>query len=858
MKQRSRAHLTLASEGAGQTSSTREVVAIDALSKEQESTARKLITRAHTPGVFVGALVGDETWDIRPLLLLNGKLSLLRFTNPGSALDRNKMNFIRSLYAQSSAQPEISRSASAIGEVDGQLWTLRKFHQNTLANIDNSINIIGSLHPVHQAQRLIEVVSALQGGGIIHGHISLSNIGTDENQPMLLDFGFGALARTGNNLAPEIKAGLPPSLASDIYGLGQVLHVLMKGDGNPEIQNLIERMTTEEPTSRPQISEVRRAFMIKSTVSSGSTSATGTMRGGKLLGNVDSLRQNIAQPIPVPVPKIIHQGPALNLPPRVETPKPIQPMAPARVRHHTTLMPKADLTLPIKVDILTPREKIRRKTSDRIRVEDDVQVAKEASAKLTTKEPSPPQKRESSFFGPRAFLLVTMFTALCSLAVGLAVYLTQQRSADPLSGDYYAFWISEQPSLQDKVVEAAVTKDSEEAQNAIFRALAEGKNPSRVRKELLRIGFNQPWSKEFTSNDKKILLALSVEGLNPTILTSLPPITSAHPGVILALASQLDTSNASLGSQPLAIYEGLPSPYREAFAALSALGVKTIGEPVARGLARIVGGDFSKESFRLFVGDNGAGKSIVLNVLASKLGPEYSVKLLSGVDMIGRGAIPELDWFTESDAVDWTTIPAATKIAIASGSTDFSKLTIEHKLDLLSSSLTKTRNAAALVVTDELGPNSKAVIKVIMSEDNGLTRAQMVTLLSALFYTGEGSKRFVLEWFNSQPDPQTVLNLLMARNSKELSDFFNLQAARYLADKDWQADFSTLKQMSVHHEPVARALAYSKMDPNKREQLLFLRRMSNIEPSDTVRKGIMEKIKPFESKTTLSYKPVEE
>lgn len=857
MKQiRSRAHLTLASDGIGQASPNREVIAVDALSREQESAARKLISRAHTPGVFVGALVGDEAWDIRPLLLLNGKLSLLRFTNPGSALDRNKMNFIRSIYAQSSAQPEISRSASAVGEVDGQLWTLRRFHQNTLVNIETA-NVTNSLHPVHQAQRLIEVVSAIQASGIIHGHISLSNIGTDENQPMLLDFGFGILARKTENLAPEINAGLPPSLASDIFGLGQVLQALMKGETSSEIQKLLERMSSDEPTARPQISEVRKAFMIKTSTSTGGNQSADMMRGGKLLGSADVLRKQIIQK--QPTPRIVHQGPALTTPIQTEViATAIRPTAPARIRNHTTLLPIPNLNLPIKVDILTPREKIRRKTSDRIRVEEDISTNKAGDKEQPREPASPSRVGQSSLFGPRGFLLITIFTALCSLAVGLAIYLSDKRTADPMSGDYYAFWISGQPSLQDKVVEAAVVKDSVDAQNAILRALSEGNNPTRVRKELLRIGFSQTWSKDFSPNDKKILLALSIEGLNPGILSALPPITNAHPGVILALASQLENTISTLGNQPLSIYSGLPSPFREAFAALAALGSKTIGEPTARGLARIVGGDFSKESFRLFIGENGAGKSIVLNVLATHFGPEYSVKLLNGLSLLGTGAIPELDWFTESKAVDWSTVSAETRIAIAAGSTDFSKLTIEYKLDLLSSSLAKTRDAAVKVISDELGPNSNMVLKVLMGEDNGLTRSQMVTLLSALFYTGEGSKRFILEWFHSQPDPQTVLNLLMVRNTRELSDFFNLQAARYLANKEWQADFGTLKQMSVHHEPVARALAYSKMDPTKREHLLFLRRMSNIEPSDTVRKGILEKVKPFESKTTLSYKPVED
>ncbi|MBX7145624.1 MAG: hypothetical protein K1X79_14325, partial [Oligoflexia bacterium] len=219
------------------------------LSAEQRIRVQELVTRSSSPGVLVGALVGAEAWDTRPLLLHEGLVSIVRFSDPKLGLDRERYAKLKSLN-QNLKEQSLGNCLLACGESDGQLWIRRRFFQHTLLN--------GGLewlpyHPLQFVQRLLRALSMLHRAGIVHGHICLANVAFDERGPLFLDHGFAA-ARVGSTVdvaqaAPELALGRIEA-ASDIYGLGPVLRMLLGEEIGPTESALLDRMMQQDPAQR--------------------------------------------------------------------------------------------------------------------------------------------------------------------------------------------------------------------------------------------------------------------------------------------------------------------------------------------------------------------------------------------------------------------------------------------------------------------------------------------------------------------------------------------------------------------------------------------------------------------------------
>ena len=889
MKQsRSRAHLTLASENSAARSSSHEVIGIDALSAQQNTVAKHLVTRANCSGVIVGALVGEESWETRPLVLINGKLFILRFSDPSSSLNRNKMNYTRSLYAQLGAHKDLARSAFAVGQSDGQIWTLRRFHQSTFENLNVKDSNSSLQHPVHRAQKLIELVAIMQAAGIVHGHLSLTNIGADEETPMLLDFGFGALEASSRDLAPEIKNGFPPSLASDIYGLGKILESILKSENLPEIQDIIKQMLSEEPATRPNIETIKKTFLIKKSIEKPSTPIKNPMSSGKVLGKAT---KPISPSAELPNPKIIGKSsetqeilpiPEMSIDenpiqtPRLER-KPTEIIKlPSPIEATTLVTPEANKSTEAnKIESVATAPRARNFTTLIKTSAPPVQIVNNLTATVVPSAAPSKLKARAQMIDERPVMeeissepishrsgnlfvvfCLAIFMALGTFAVSFAVKQSKKIN-QPI--DLEAYWQSGQITLQSQVVLAAIRDNSVKASNIILKSIERDEKLENVRANLLKVGFSKLWSENYSENDRNILLGLSLENPPAEVLKSMPNINSAHSGVILAIASQMgERKDTKIGELPISIYSDLPKPFNTAFAALEIFGIKQIGEPEALGLARIITGNISVASLKLLLQGKNDGKVGILKILADDLGEKFAASLVTTNEALGQGGIYELNWFNQSQNVQWQKIPVTNKIDLASGVPEFGNLSVDHKLDLLSFPIAEIRESVAQRLKTELDENIAPVIDTLIARDNRLTREQKITLISTLSYQGEHSKKFTLEWFKTNPSPEAVLDILLARDKKELTDFFNLQSAHYLTGKKWNADLSKLKQLAVHHEQVARALAYARLDPKNKEQLSFLRKMSNVEPVNSIRRGILNKLKPYDNRSTVTVRPIEE
>jgi serine/threonine protein kinase len=113
------------------------------------------------------------------------------------------------------------------------------------------------------ARELLDAVAHIHAAGIVHRDIKPSNVllGRD-GSPRLTDFGIArgdetsSLTQTGQVLgtlryiAPEIAAGEPATVRSDLYALGVLLDE-MQGTRTPALNRLLPRLTAGDPATRP-------------------------------------------------------------------------------------------------------------------------------------------------------------------------------------------------------------------------------------------------------------------------------------------------------------------------------------------------------------------------------------------------------------------------------------------------------------------------------------------------------------------------------------------------------------------------------------------------------------------------------
>ena len=55
---------------------------------------------------------------------------------------------------------------------------------------------------------------------------------------------------------------------------------------------------------------------------------------------------------------------------------------------------------------------------------------------------------------------------------------------------------------------------------------------------------------------------------------------------------------------------------------------------------------------------------------------------------------------------------------------------------------------------------------------------------------------------------------MLSRSNVDSTDVFNLEAARYLRKAEWSAQIDVLKLLSLHPEPLARVIAYGRLNPS--------------------------------------------
>lgn len=209
-------------------------------------------------GVCVNVMLGQDPWDIRPLILINGKVSLFRFSRP---LTQGALAALVAEMQGFAVIPGWEMKVEARHEAE-RLLLIRPVYPVTLEEeLENGTSLTGQRRQDLVAG-LIDVVKALRKRSLVHGHISPSNIVEEGGKVILLDPRLGALHYSKDeHLAPETNAGEEPRPEADLYGLGSVLSLVLGDDATHQQREILDRLLLPSPRQRPTIEEVEREFI---------------------------------------------------------------------------------------------------------------------------------------------------------------------------------------------------------------------------------------------------------------------------------------------------------------------------------------------------------------------------------------------------------------------------------------------------------------------------------------------------------------------------------------------------------------------------------------------------------------------
>jgi len=732
-------------------------------------------TRFFPPGsVCVNVMLGEEPWDIRPLLLSLGKVSVARFS---MSMSESRARSVARELESFSALFQNRQRVQLLSE-EGRFLLLRPYESSTLGEDLERGAVSGTSALLEIVRKLIFTVSELSRRGAAHGHISPANMALSNGEIVLLDPIVGALHQTKDLfLAPETSLGKVAEPSADLYSLGRIIKIFI-GDALTQRQAaLVEQLLSPNPQHRPSLLEVAVAFGVQG-VAAAQDGEMGAVKGG--------------------AGKLVRPGVGAQSPQQAQRP----------------------------IEVLEPEVAARPKSG--------------------------------------GLSLILLLACACAAITGW--YLKSRNPelyyqiaahvpflAPEHSAEYASDWASGERARMALVARAAVLRKEPAAINTILEDVLGGANPEGVKGALLRVALSDTWRDQLTSRDTNAALALSVAQLVPEGVSEIPQLSSLHPAIILAIMSnrQVAEQAKALGDLEVAQLSKLPEPFGPLFSQLEGMGVQKLGDPQAKGLARIVTGDSSAEAFEAFLGEEQEPSKILARV--SSILPVVSANQIAQRDLLGvlkdrGGDLATLcGWFDLLDLARWSKVQTLDKIRLILAMTPEAKLDDSQWADLLAFPLGAVRDLAVKSLRGQFpGSDGEKLLVALASPAIGLQREQIIALVSALKLPSDKRAPFISAWFNLKPPADAVLMLLLARSSAASTDLFNLEAARFLRRASWTAPLELLQLLAGHSEPLARAIAYGRLDPNKDAERAVLVARQSTEKDPGCAKVLEERLRGFQ------------
>ena len=412
-------------------------------------------------------------------------------------------------------------------------------------------------------------------------------------------------------------------------------------------------------------------------------------------------------------------------------------------------------------------------------------------------------------------------------------------------------WLSRDKERMLPVALEAISHRDSRSRNLILDALLkDGYGKNVLLDEPLVIGHEPPWGDLIPTEGRKALYTFSLAPLLKGEIENIPDLEKQHVGVLFALVAGLPEGKSRDVSVDILLskVEELPSPYKDSVLGFLENGWRDdeLGRKKFSSLCRILAGRIDLPELQSFF-DEGASASetiSLLNALSSSLSDTRAEIVWNFLGTRRGESAVIVDWFDESELAKWSEVSDATKLLSVTKYLSDLNLSFVQLSDLLKFPSFEVRERASeQILTNYISDPGIAPLLDVVKKDSLLTREQVVSLLLALSTKGESINAFVDQWFSTRPNVQSVLNLLLSRSLSPEGDTLSIAAARYLRrNREWSIAFDDLTTMALHSEPLARGLAYSRLNPEaKVEREILVKRMAK-ENVESLKKLLASKL----------------
>lgn len=853
--------------------------------------AEKIRAMSGVEGAIVGAFIGERPWDVQPVMLVKGKMTLLRVSDPGISLKSAAFEDLKNYYERLAkhVKPE---SLIDWGVQGDQIWIHRHYYNRVLSWSEAvgpdgyaRENVLG-VHPLSILKAVIAAVFELHKAGLNHGHLSRSNMTLVEGRPVLFDHG---LRLHGFVMGEPDEIGAFDRFTTDVFWLAQLIDFLVGRELSQEHKEFLSVMQSPGFSERPDLVEVIKVFAPELLRSQGpSRSEPGGFTNTSTESGFEPSESNVIKrpsagserrgkildpgiKIMDAVPKETIATKKQNRPVRLEN---IVEAAEPVVRRVSVAsqIPPAPEVPPIALEGQGAAGSVVRSGEGSVvpqpsQMSGQIQKKKVAAASSLKKDLHPvpaDQKKSAKVSGSdreatsSSSGTIFIIIVLCVFGTGLLYklgYLPEQidqlfsKRSDREPVQYEDDWLSGQQARMRTVARAAVIEGDRAAITAIVKAIKHGAGGSFINSEILQVGLSDLWFDQLSLADKRLLLAYSLGKLVSAPPDDLINVVEAHRAVALALVVGLPLSVEQrwFGRIKLQEFSVLPAPFGRAFSLLSDLGVLTLEGRSARALAAILVGRYDKDVLSDYFNRSdplhiSVGKLRVLEPLFDSmqgLAEALLESLAFRVAVLTRTA----GWFAQEEIAGWGKVSTAEKLRLMAAMPTRGVLSVEQLADLLRYPLSTGQQLAVSQLKKRLRRRvSQEVVEFLATDACKFTRTQTVSLVIALSSRGDGAFTLLDRWFHTGPDASSVLRVLLLRKTEQRVDAFNIEAARYLKGQELALDLSQKKELVQHTEILVRSLGYSALSPGQPEELRLLRDMSRVEPSERLRRQLTTKL----------------
>ena len=839
-----------------------ELIQLEQLRSQDADRINSFLSAVTSKTGLIGIYQGPDAWDLRPVVALphEERPSLYRILARDIYRSQEVSSLVRHSFESLQRNASLTADFREWGEHDKQLWYRRALVYKTLEHMLEAGEVTLGLAAI-LFQSLVEEISIWHQRGVIHGHLSVSNIYvTPGNGVVLLDPAVGAARICASRkigpmpfAAPELLERKALSDKADSYSLGKIIESFLSycdasnAPKTKKIFNTIKQdLLQEDPFKRaivedllsvvlsfpreeliapehkpekkpeskiiePAVIDIAPEFDYESAGSDFEEEVVEPVIEKPIVQQVVKAEKiKISAPPPPPtISSVEEEEFFLPIDDILENPQ-----TSYVVDSHSAA--SKDIFDPLmSSDLHSSTHHTGRDLLSEFDIEEDLEKA--APEKIQAKEFKAPQAVGNSFavyFIVVGFLLLGIWYYFRGVETGG----TKEYSIRQLKAD----WESKIPSRMITVADLAVQSGVENKliQDYIVSSAKNGQQmPSTVNSSLLRVAFHDRWEMELKPEDRRMAVALGLAGLlKDKLPKDIGSITDRHPGIVLAVtATAGDNTKKILEKIPAISLTNLPPPFGAAFQKLlegendltcandavhllATFGTMQIDKIRPQEIVDYLAKDPAKrlQALALIVSYDEVSATKILDVLNSQVGQSLG--------------LPELAWAKTWDVLRWTEVENADKLFIISGIAPGNRIGVERVRILFSHPNPKMRGYAAAIAKEKIGfkhPAAGVILEKIIKDPELLDGEQFLRLAEILQEPDGVADDRIKSWLNTSPEPEIVSELLLATSNATASSKSDTWFAYYLKNQKWSPDLATLKTLSTHPDSYTRLYSYT-------------------------------------------------